>query len=52
MAEMPQKCKTSHVAPVLAQNVRDSTSGKEILVRFTIAISALQIGKVTKLIPL
>ena len=50
MAEMPQKCKTSHVAPVLAQNACDSTREEEIIVRFTIAISAVQIVQVTKLI--
>ena len=47
---MPQKCKTSHVAPVLAQNACDSTREEEIIVRFTIAISVVQIVQVTKLI--
>ena len=50
MAEMPRKCKTSHVAPVMAQNACDSTREEEIIVRFTIAISAVQIVQVTKLI--
>ena len=44
-----KKVSKGHVAPVLDQIVCDSTSGKETCVRFTIAISALQIGEVTKL---
>ena len=45
-----KKVSKAHVAPVLAQNVCDSSSEKEICVRFAIAISAFRIGKVTKLL--
>ena len=44
MAERPPKCQMSHVPPVFDKNVCDSTREKEITVRFTIAISAVQNG--------
>ena len=49
MAEMPRKFPKPHTNPVLAQIDCDSLREEEINVRFTIAISALQIIKVTEL---
>ena len=50
MAEMPRKCQKPGVAPVLALDDCDSRRAEEISVRFTMAISACRIVKVTKLV--
>ena len=45
-----KKVSKAHVTPVWGQNVCDSTTEKEICVRFAIAISAIQTVDVTRLV--
>ena len=49
---MPRKVSKAHVTKVWGQNVCDSTTEKEICVRFAIAISAVPSVEVTRLITL